>query len=270
MSSNFVRLGLLAGLAVLLAGVIAWAQDRRDSEPTGRNSTHVFNGVEGRTVVITSLPEGTRVEKGDIVCELDPSELRDRLLAEEILVRAAEADVNAARIGREVAVLTVIEYKEGTFVQDFAQTESEIKLIEAKLAGAEDQTEWSRRMFEKGYVSMSEKVVNELALKQARFALEQAQSKKKVLIDYSKARTIKALTGAVEAARAGELAKQADLERKRSVQKRLNDQIGRCKVKAPATGRITYAAPLGTGAVVHDGQLLGRVVAEGRSRTTPK
>ena len=62
-----------------------------------------------------SVPEGTRVEKGDIVCELDPSELRDRLATEEIVVRGAEADVVAARIGREVAVMAVNEYKDGTF-----------------------------------------------------------------------------------------------------------------------------------------------------------
>ena len=125
-------------------------------------------------------------------------------------------------------------------------------------------------MFVKGYVSASEQTVCELDLKQARFALEEAQSQKKVLIDYSKGRTIKALTGAVEAARANELAKQAVLERERSIQKRLKDQIGRCKVTAPATGRITYAAPIGAGAVVHDGQLLGRVIAAGASSTKAK
>ena len=63
---------------------------------------------------------------------------------------------------------------------------------------------------------MAEKVAAELTLKHARFALELGQSKKKILIDHSKGKMIKALTGEVEAARARELAKLAELERERS------------------------------------------------------
>jgi HlyD family secretion protein len=270
MSSNVVPLGLLAALAVLVAGVIAGAQDGKHAELARRDAVDVFNVVEVRTVVVTALPESTRVEKGDVVCELDQSELRDRLATQEIVVRGAEADADAARIAREVAVMALIEYKEGTFRQELAATESVIKLTEAKLSNAEDQTDWSRRMFAKGYISISEKVTDELALKHARFALEEAQSKRKVLIDYSKARAIKALSGAVESARACELAKQAAVERERSAQKRLSGQIGRCKVTAPATGRVEYVSRFGVGAVVHDGQLLCRVVPEGAATTKAK
>ena len=201
MSSNLVRLGLVAGFATLLAGAIALAQERKGAEPTRGGRVDVFNSVEGRVVVVTSRPDGARVEKGDIVCELDATELQDRLATQEIVVRGAEADVHGARIAREVAVLAVIEYQEGTFIQEFAATEGEIKLAESELSRAEDRVDWVRRMFEKGYASLAEKITDELMLKKARFALEQAQSKKKVLVDYSKAKTIKVLTGAVETAR---------------------------------------------------------------------
>jgi HlyD family secretion protein len=260
MSIKVMRLSFLAGLALLFAGVIVGAQDRKDAEPVGRASFDVFNVVEGRTVVIARVPEGARVEKGDIVCELDPSEIRDRAATQEIVVQGAEADVHATRIAREAAVMAVNEYKEGTFLQEFLATEVGIKLAEAELASAEDHLDWVRRMFDKGYVSMAEKVAAELTLKHARFALELGQSKKKILIDFSKGKMIKALTGEVEAARARELAKLAALESERSAQKRLTNQIGRCKVTAPAGGRIEYAAPIGPGAVVHDGQVLYRIV----------
>jgi HlyD family secretion protein len=260
MSFKVKRLVLLGGLLILVTGVIGGAQDRKDGELVGRDAIDIFNTVEGRTLVITSVPEGTRVEKGDIVCELDPSEIRDRIAAQEIVMRGAEADVHATRIAREVAVMAVNEYKEGTFMQEFAATESGIKLTEAELARAEDNLDWVRRMFEKGYTTMAEKVTAELVLKHARFALELGQTKKKILIDHSKARTIKALTGEVEAARARELAKLAALERERSAQKRLTDQIGRCKVTAPAGGRLKHATPIGAGAVVHDGQVLCKIV----------
>jgi HlyD family secretion protein len=261
MSSNVPRLALLSGLAIVLAGVIAWAQEHHPGEAVGRDAVSVFNVVEDRTVVITCLPEGARVEKGDVVCELDPSELKDRLAAQEIAVRAAEAGVNATRIAREVAVMAALEFKEGEFRHELAATQVEIKLSEANLASAEDLVDWARRMFEKGYVTMAEKVSDELALKKARFALEKAQSKKQVLIDHTRPRKLKSLTGEVEAARAGELASQAALERERSTHKRLTAQIARCKVTAPARGRVAYPTPLGAGAVVHDGQVLLRITA---------
>jgi HlyD family secretion protein len=265
MSSSVSRIELLCGASFLFAMVIASAQDRKVGEPAEHDRAEVFISVEGRTVVLTSLPEGSRVETGGVICELDPSDIKDRLVAQEIIVRGAEADVHASRIAREAAVMAVNEYQEGTFRQELAVTEGEIKLAESKLASAEDHLAWCQRMFAMGYCSMSEKISDELALKHARFALEAGQSQKKVLLDYTRARKIKVLTGAVEAARAGELAKQAVLERERSVRRRLTDQVGRCKVLAPSRGRITYAVPIGTGAIVHDGQLLGRIYADAAS-----
>jgi HlyD family secretion protein len=260
MSSNVKRLGLLVGLATLLAGAIALAQDRAAGEPASQGRADVFNPIEGRVVVVTSRPDGAPVAKGDIVCELDSKELKERLAIQEIVVRGAEADVHGVRIAREAAALAVSEYKEGTFVQHMATVQGEIKLAESDLSRAEDRLDWTRRMYEKGYTSLADKVTEELNLKKARFALEQAQSQRKILLDYTKAKTIKALTGSVETARACELAKQAALERERSIQRRLMDQIGRCALAAPTGGRIEYASPIGAGAVVHDGQLLFRVV----------
>jgi HlyD family secretion protein len=270
MSSNFVRVGFTSGVAVFLVGVIAWAQDRKAGVPSGPDAVDVFNVVEDRTVVVTCLPDGTRVEKGAVVCDLDATDLQDRLAAQELAVRGAEADVHATRIGREVAVMALNEFKQGVFRQELATTEREIKMTEAGLASAEDQVDWVRRMFEKGYVGMAEKVTNELTLKRARFALEEAQSKKQVLVDFTRERTLKSLTGAVEAARASELAKQATLERERSSQRRLTAQISHCRVQAPASGRIEYVARLGTGAVVHDGDVLIRVIVAGESNTRAK
>ena len=60
--------------------------------------------------------------------------------------------------------MAVNEYQEGTFRQELAATEGEIKLAEAKLASAEDHLAWCRRMFNKGYCSMAEKTADELAL----------------------------------------------------------------------------------------------------------
>ena len=262
MSSRLIRVGLLAVVGVALAGVIAWAQDRKPAESAGPRTMPVFNPVEGRMVVSSAKPDGSHVEAGEVVCELDPAVLRERLASQEIVAQAAQAEVHATRIAREVAVLALREFKEGDYIQHLASTEGLIKLAESKLSRALDRVDWSQRMFLKGYASMAEKVSEDLALKQARFALEEAQSQKKVLIDHSRERETKALTGAIESARARELAAQATMTREQSLQKKLANELLRCQLKAPAAGRLEYAAPFGAGAVVHDGQLIFRIVSD--------
>ncbi len=96
-------------------------------------------------------------------------------------------------------------------------------------------------MYDKGYVSMATKISEELTLKKARFALEQAQSKKKVLVEYTKAKTIKELQSEVEKARSDELAKKATWELEDSKEKKLEKQIAACKIKAPSDGLVVYA-----------------------------
>ena len=78
-------------------------------------------------------------------------------------------------------------------------------------------------------------------LKKAKFALEQAQSKKKVLVDYTKHKTIKELQSEVEKARSDELAKKATFALEDSKEKKLEKQIANCDIKAPADGLVVYA-----------------------------
>ena len=103
---------------------IAAAQQRPADGPAGAGTgpeirgIAVFNPVEGRIRVLSNRPEGAHVEKGEVVCELDPADLQDRLASQELAVQGVRAGVHGARIASEVAVMELIEYKEGRFVQD--------------------------------------------------------------------------------------------------------------------------------------------------------
>ncbi len=270
MSSKLMRLGALVGSAALLAGAIAWAQDRNVGQASGRARAEVFvfNPVEGRITVRSCESDGTRVEKGAEVCSLDTIALQERLGSQRITVASAEAELRAATLAHELAELAVAEYRQGTYVQELATAEGDIKLAETGLLHAEDTLEWSRRMYDKGYQSMAAKVADELAFKKAQFALEQAQSKRKVLVNFGKNRTIKELTVAVETAKARELARQATLERERAVLGRLDREMPRCKVASPVGGRVRYLAPMGAGAVLQDGQAIFRI-EPGDARAAP-
>jgi RND family efflux transporter MFP subunit len=140
-----------------------------------------------------------------------------------------------------VAEIAVTEYVEGIFVQDRATAAGEIKLAESDLARSEDRLDWATRMYEKGYVSKAAQVSEVLTLKKARFALEQAESKLKVLLEYTKAKTIKELQSEVEKAKSDELAKKATFELETSKEKKLERQIKACKILAPSDGLVVYA-----------------------------
>lgn len=143
--------------------------------------------------------------------------------AQRLAARKAKATYEIARLTRELAEIAVEEYRDLTYPKDLATVEGEIKLAESDLTRGEDRLEWARRMQAKGYVSQAQKVSEELSLKKAQFALEQAQSKRKILVDYTRGKTLKELQSDVEKAHANELfekqvweteeARAAELER---------------------------------------------------------
>jgi multidrug resistance efflux pump len=260
MSTFLVRAGVLACASALAAGP---AQDRRAGGAAGRDGVKVFNQVEGAATVVACVPDGSAVKKGDTVCEFDPSGLTDRLAVQETVIRGAEADHRGAGLARKAAELDLDTYVKGTYRQDVETIMGEITLAEANRKRVEDRLEWSNRMLEKGYVSLAENTADKLALKHATFNLEQAQTKVKVLQDHAKDATIARLRGKVEKAKARELAKEAALAREVAVRKRLEAQLGHCKVTAPEGGRVRYNGVIGVGARVADGQWLFTVVPDG-------
>jgi RND family efflux transporter MFP subunit len=61
------------------------------------------DSVEGMTKIASIVPEGTKVEKGQLVCELDSSALQEKLADQEAATAAAEAAYQTARLARERA-----------------------------------------------------------------------------------------------------------------------------------------------------------------------
>lgn len=57
------------------------------------SSMEVFSEVEGRATIVSIVPEGTTVQKGDILVELDSKELEQDLNQQQITVETAEAAV---------------------------------------------------------------------------------------------------------------------------------------------------------------------------------
>jgi HlyD family secretion protein len=197
--------------------------------------------VEGGTTIIMIKPEGTRVKEGETVAELDSASLKDLLINQRITTQQAEASFKQAKLVREVAEYGVKEYKEGIYKQELATDKGQIALALSDQERAIDRLKWSSDMFKKGYVSKATNIADTLTKQQADFDLEQALMQLDVLEKYTKEKQIKSLESDVEKAKADEYSKQSSYTLEQTKEKKLERQIEKCTLKAPADGIVVYA-----------------------------
>jgi hypothetical protein len=156
-----------------------------------------------------------------------PADLpRIRLRAQQLSTRKAKALYEIARANRELAAIALEEYEDVLYPRDLAVAEGEIKLAETDLRRSEDRVDWAGRMFDQGYVSQAQKTSEVLNLEKAKFAVELAGSKRKVLVDYTKRKSLNELLGAIEKANLDERTKNGlwNLEQAKEVE--LERQLG--------------------------------------------
>jgi hypothetical protein len=142
-------------------------------------------------------------------------ERRERLRSDIALPRA-EMTYRSAKLVRERAEAAVDEYAEGTFRRELAAVEDEVMRAEDQLRVATDAPpDWAERIRAKGYLLLvnSSAHARELNIKKAVFAVEEARSKRHILENYTKVKTLKELNDRVAMARADESARKAAYER---------------------------------------------------------
>ncbi|GIW88483.1 MAG: hypothetical protein KatS3mg108_2807 [Isosphaeraceae bacterium] len=200
----------------------------------------VFNEVEGQTTILKILPEGSRVKKGDIVCELDSATLRDNLTNQQIATERAKADYENALKTREVAEIAKQEYIEGTYAQEQLNIKGERTLAENELTRAEERLAWSRRMLKSNYISEGQVLADEYAKMRAEISRIQAEKKAEVLENYTKKKQLTELDANIEKAKSDELAKLATYNLEKAKLEKLQSQIEKCIIRAPNDGLIVY------------------------------
>jgi RNA polymerase sigma factor (sigma-70 family) len=200
-------------------------------------SEFVTSRVEGSTTIVSLVPEGTKVMKGQVVAQLDPSGLLEKLKQQKVATAGAQAEVENARLTREVLAIAVVEYAQGTGKPE----PSEITKLRAERKRAEDRVVWSNQMYEKGYVTKAQNIADRVTLQQKLFALAQAQTKKDVLEMHTKGKTIKQLQSELEKAKSNELARTQFWELEKQKEAALEAQIKSCTLTAPLDGTVFHA-----------------------------
>ena len=242
-----------------------------------RDQVILKNEVEGKTSILYLIPEGTLVKKGDLLVELDASDLMDRKIDQQIKVQNADAafvgarenlavvenqvqsDVDKAELTYTFSREDLKKYLEGEFPNELKEAEARLTLAIEEVTRAKENLEWSKRLANEKYISQTELEADELTVKKKVLDLELAQNNLGLLKNFTHKRmlaqlksdvkqakmalerTIRKAKADVVQAQANLAARKAEYERQKDKLNKIVVQIGKTKIYAPAEGLVIHA-----------------------------
>jgi len=228
--------------------------------------------VAGGSTILWIVEDGKIVDEGEEIIRLDTSTIDDKLNSQRIVYEKAVATEIQAQEDLEATKISVREYEEGTFIELQKQAEAGIQIALENLRSSESQIEYSNRMVRKGFVSALQRDADAFAVERAKLDLDAASTKRKVLVEFTKPKTLRDLMAKREAAAAKLRSEQASLQLEKARLDRLQEQLKNCVITAPKRGMVVYAndsrgrfggsersSPIEEGAIVRETQALVRL-----------
>jgi HlyD family secretion protein len=287
--------------AVVALAVWAFPVGRADSEPPGgtavarrgdleitvnengnlraRDSISIMNAVEGNSTVAEIVPEGSFVQKGDLLLKMDSKEMEDRKASDSAALDSLKAEYEAAKINLDIqkkeaesaiaaaeqkvtfAEMDLKKYLEGDYPQSLRDADSAIKIAEAEYKQAETELYWTEKLFEKDAVTRQKVDTDKLNLDKARIAVEKAKKSRELLEQYQYVKQKATLEAAcIESRRELARVKQqmqnneqlktaavssakTRLDIRQDSFDRLLAQLDKMTIRAPSQGMIVYEKP---------------------------
>jgi HlyD family secretion protein len=195
----------------------------------------------GASVLLSVIPEGSLVKRGDVLAVLDASDYEELVRVQRITVERAAADHLQAELNVEIAKLAVQEFVEGTVRETMQDFEGQIFLARSDLERSMDRLNWCRRMKDKGYLPAATVTSEEYRRAQMALALTQQESAYALFKKFTAPKTIMTLKGAVRGAQAILDYQQLRLHRHRERLELLEKQVANCTIRAPHDGFVIYA-----------------------------
>ena len=297
MKSMSIVLGVLAVFAVGVYLVVSPGKGDTDSDPIytpvlegslvinineagsikPREQIIIKNEVEGRATILYLVPEGTRVQKGQVLVELDTAELVDRRVEMDIVVQNADSayisakenfeivqnqaksDVELAELALSFSKEDLEKYRGGEYPNKLNDSMGNVTLAEEELQRAHDKHEWSKKLYEEKYLSETELKSDELSRKRAELSLKTAKGNLDLLQRYTYKRDVAKLESDVRQntmsldrtrrransnvvqAEVALRARELEFNRNKERFVKLEEQIGKAKILAPMDGLVIFA-----------------------------
>jgi HlyD family secretion protein len=194
----------------------------------------------GVSTVLSVVPEGSMVKKGDALCRLDASEYEEMVRQQQMTVERTRADHQMAGLDLDVARMAVGQFRDGILYETRKDFEVQIATAQSNLERSRDRLDWARRMAAKGYVPKSQVLAEELALARSTFAVNQARTAREVFEKYTLPKTLRTLESDVLSAEV--MLNYQERRRQRNEERLalLEREVEHCTIRAPHDGFVVY------------------------------
>lgn len=260
---------------------------------SAKNSARVVSEMEGRNSIIWLIDEGTEVNPGDLIAQLDSAELEERLVQQQITLDGARASLTKAEQELEIqksqnasdkaraeqelenAEKDRVKYVEGDWPQLQAEAEENILTAEADFERADNDLFYTKKLFKEGFETDQQVRIDEIAKQNAQIRLDRAVRAKELLEEFDRPKEMRILDAAIEEAvrekERVQLQAQARLvdgeqevrsarskyELEEEQHKKLEDQFSKTKLYASAPGIVVYSKEdggwRGDGEIIREG-----------------
>jgi multidrug resistance efflux pump len=190
----------------------------KDGELAAVNAIDIVCQVEGTTTIQTVVKEGATVKKGDVLCTLDASAIKQKIEDTTLDLQKAEADLTTSKEMKEIqesqnaanleaadvaltlAKLDVQAYTKGTYPQDLQNAQTALEMAKITLKNTQEDLAQTMNLFNKGFVTGSDVKKSELAVTTAKNDVDKASSALRVLRDYQHQKDTAAMNDALSQA----------------------------------------------------------------------
>ena len=224
-------------------------------EITDRGNVESANNVEIKcevkaknaqgTTILEIVPEGTVAKPGDVLVRLDSSLLETDRTSQLITCSNSEASLIQAQRVLETAEISKKEYMEGTYAQTVESVQSEIFVAKEDRSRADQYLVYSKRLAAKGYITAPQLEADQFAVEKAKNSLRIAETKLRVLQDFTREKMLVQLEADIKTAEARLKAAKATHELDTAQLALIENQIEKCVIKAPEPGQVVYANIIG-------------------------
>ncbi|MGL6196763.1 MAG: efflux RND transporter periplasmic adaptor subunit, partial [Thermoguttaceae bacterium] len=197
----------------------------------------------GGITIITVVPEGTEVKKGDLLIEFDSSSFLESVNKQRIAVLTSQAKVFQSEVDFKNAELELEEYEEGKLKESIKAADNKILTAKESMRTAEDVLRFDANLLARGYITESVVEADEFAYRKAENELAVAEMERTNLIKYTKKKMINSYQAKIEAAKAKLEADQQSHKLEKERLAHLEKQLEKCKVYAPQDGQVVYPPP---------------------------
>lgn len=252
---------------------------RGAGEIRSKNSNKIIPKIRSSSVISYLVPDGSSVEKGDVVARFNTDDIERRINDIEARIEENLSKLNSAKTDLEIQImdnttnlkkanldLTQAEMELKKFISgdkplELRNAELKIRTAESELSRKKTRLDDLRSLLKEGFVTQDEVDEQSMAVDTAEISLETARIEKELLETYTLKLREQTYNAAVESAKT-ELEKtikqntarldnrkqtvsaaQQTLERSRADLQTAQEELAACEVKAPVSGIVMHGDP---------------------------